>query len=108
MDIAHTAATIIARAREASCSTSDAFDLQIGIEGIAPYGELYQEAYSLANEGYPGVVTGDGEEKLAERKARADRLWEKVLPELNLYAQRCRRSRYTGWSRQSKGPVRRN
>lgn len=100
------AATIIARARE-EYGSPDAFDYKISIEGIAPFGELYQEAYALANERYPQVAPGDGEVVLAERKARAGALWEQVQPELAAYAADCRAARYTGWSRESGGPVRR-
>ncbi len=106
MDTAHAAATIIARAR-AGHGSADMFDFKIATEGVEPFGELYNEAYLLANEGEPMVKEGDGEDVLAGRKTRAAELWERVLPELEAYATRCREARYTGWSRESGGPVRR-
>lgn len=107
-----TAALIIARARESwsnSPETSggpDAFDLHIAIAGLQPYGELYQEVYAIANEGHELVVVG-GEAQMEERKDRAARLWQEVLPELETYAADCRNAKYTGWSGQSGDPVRR-
>ncbi|MFE7665604.1 hypothetical protein [Streptomyces celluloflavus] len=101
------AATIIDRARQAHGS-ADGFDLKIVAEGLQPYGDLYSETYRLANEDHPPVKVGDDEAKLAERRARADLLWQEVLPHLRTYANGCRRARYTGWSRASNGPVRRH
>lgn len=104
MEITPMAAGIIAAAREAH-GDPDAFDLGIAAGGIAPFGELYQETYRIANPS--PAVPGDGEEQLAERAARAARLWAQVLPELEAYADRCRSASYTGWSRESGSPVRR-
>lgn len=102
--VARSAAEIIAAARETHGDPA-AFDFMIATEGIAPFGELYQETYRAANPS--PAVPGEGEEQLAERKARAARLWAQVLPELEVYADRCRSASYTGWSRESGGPVRR-
>lgn len=113
IDTKRTAAEIIARAKESyshrpggTDSDGDAFDLKIATEGVLPYGELYQETYALANEGHE-VKTGDGQEVLDKHKSRADLLWRQVLPKLNEYADDCRSARYSGWSRQLSGPVRR-
>jgi hypothetical protein len=108
---AHTAAVIIARARESYRNgevggSTDAFDYKIGIEGIARYGELYQETYALANENHP-VKPGDGQDVLDACKERADALWAQVLPELEAYAANCRAARYTGWSPESGRSLRR-
>jgi hypothetical protein len=109
---ATTAAMIIARARENWSNNpevdggSDAFDFHIATVGVQPAGELYQEVYALANEGHD-VIVGGGQAQLEERKERAARLWEELLPELEAYAADCRNARYTGWSRESGGPVRR-
>lgn len=106
MNIADVAAKIISRARQRGDS-ADAFDYQIATEGLRPFGELYQETYGLANEPDGQVRPGDGDAALAERKDRAKRLWEQVLPELEIYAADRRAARYTGWSRESGGPIRR-
>jgi hypothetical protein len=106
------AAQIIARARESwtnnpeTTGGSDAFDYHIGIVGLQPFGELYQEVYAVANEGHE-VVVGGGEAQLEECKQRAARLWQELLPELEAYAADCRAAEYTGWSCESGGPVRR-
>lgn len=110
--IARTAAQIIARARDQYAINpeteggADAFDFMIATEGIAPYGELYQEAYAIANAAHP-MRRGAGQHELDARKRRAADLWEQVLPELERYADRCRKAEYTGWSRESSGPIRR-
>lgn len=99
-----TAARIIARARESWTNSpetdggAEAFDRHIGIVGIQPYGELYQEVYALANEGHQ-VVVGGSEAHLSERKERAAHLWRTVLPELEAFAAQCRSTPRTGWSR---------
>ncbi|MGW5429964.1 hypothetical protein ACWET9_22540 [Streptomyces sp. NPDC004059] len=109
---ATTAAQIIARARESwtnnpeTTGGTDAFDLHIATVGLQPFGELYQEVYALANEGHE-VVVGGGEAQLAECKERAARLWAELLPELEAYAADCRAAQYTGWARESGGPIRR-
>jgi hypothetical protein len=106
------AAQIIARARENWTNNpetdggADAFDRHIATVGVEPFGELYQEVYTLANKGHE-VIEGGGWAQLAERKERAARLWQELLPELEAYAADCRSASYTGWSRQSDGPVRR-
>lgn len=104
MSITQTAAEIIKNA-QANYGSADDFDRMIATDGIAPYGELYQETYRLANQ--DPVVPGANEEELAARKDRAAELWEEVLPELRVYADGCRQASYTGWSRESEGPVRR-
>lgn len=107
------AAQIIARARETYINSpetdgtsADAFDHHISIVGLQPYGELYQEVYAAANEGHE-VVAGADQAQLDQRKERASRLWQELLPELETYADGCRTASYTGWSSQSDGPVRR-
>jgi len=105
-DTARTAARIIARARDAH-GGADAFDWQIKVEGIKPFGELYNEAYIIANEHLPQVDTATTDAELAERKARAAALWEQVLPELERYAADCKAAKFTGWSKESEGPIRR-
>lgn len=105
MDIKHIAATAIARAR-ATKDSSAAFDYQVSIQGIMPRGELYNEIYGIANEPLGPVRPGDGDGDLAERKRRADELWEQVLPELETYARKCRSRSYKGWSLASGGPIR--
>ncbi|MFE9448301.1 hypothetical protein [Streptomyces sp. NPDC006739] len=107
-----TAAQIIARAREAWTNDpdtqggADAFDHHISIVGVQAHGDLYQEVYAIANEGHD-VVPGGGQAQLDARKERAARLWAEVLPELEAYAAGCRSASYTGWSRESSGPIRR-
>ena len=106
------AAQIIARAREAWSNSpevnggSDAFDFHIATVGVQAFGELYNEAYVLANEGHE-VVVGGSNAQLEERKERAARLFQQVLPELESYAADCRAAQYTGWSRESGGQIRR-
>ncbi|WP_333745474.1 hypothetical protein [Streptomyces sp. IBSBF 2950] len=107
------AALVIARAREswtnnpeARGDSADAFDFHISTVGLQRAGELYQEVYALANEDHP-VVAGGGEEQLQECKERADRLWGELRPELEAFAAGCRNARFTGWSAQSEGPIRR-
>ncbi|MBF9135247.1 hypothetical protein I0C86_41085 [Plantactinospora sp. S1510] len=93
-DLEHIAATIIARARNASGLSAPAFDYQISTEGIGgPHGWLGQEAYRIANE-HPGDAPG----LLAERDANHLALWEALRPELEAYARRCGERRYSGWS----------
>ncbi|WP_433329929.1 hypothetical protein [Spirillospora sp. CA-294931] len=104
-DLTHTAATIIARARDAY-GDADAFDFRVAAEGIAPFGGLYNETYSIANTDHL-VRPGDDESVMAERKDRAATLWEQILPELERYAESCRTAKYTGWSKESSGPIRR-
>lgn len=117
MDIA---ATIIARARQAYLNTpqedgggtsADAFDYLVSIEGIESFGRFYNEAYSIANEGQSKLpATADDAEidaRATARRERAQALWQQVLPELESYAERCRAAKYTGWSRESGGTVRR-
>jgi hypothetical protein len=106
------AARIIARARDAWTDNpeteggADGFDHHISIVGVQPFGELYNETYTLANEGHE-IVVGGGEAQLAERKGRAAQLWAQVLPELEEYAAGCRSASFTGWSGRSAEPVRR-
>jgi len=113
MNTATTAAQIIARAREnwvnnpeTDADSADAFDFHIATVGVQPFGEMYQEAYALANEGHP-VVPGGGDAQLEARKERAARLFQEVLPELEAYAAGCRSANYRGWTGQSAGPIRR-
>lgn len=108
-----TAPQIIAAAREAYIAspetdgtTADAFDHHISIVGLQPYGELYQQVYAAANEGH-AMVVGGGQAQLDQRKERAARLWQQLLPELEAYVADCQGASYTGWSSQSDGPVRR-
>lgn len=116
MDVARTAAQIIAGARERYATSpeteggSDAFDFQVAAEGIARHGELYQETYLIANpvtDAPPVTSEAELEARASTRKARADALWQQVLPELEQYAANCRTARYTGWSREHGGPIRR-
>lgn len=131
MNIATAAATIIARARDYYQTTppengggpsADAFDFMIATQGVVRGGELWQETYSLANEAWqtPHYTRAEAveayetfesraeevEAKLAACEARADELWQRVLPELEAYAADCRAARYTGWSK-GNGPIRR-
>lgn len=108
-----TAALVIAQARETwinspetDGATADSFDHHISVVGLQPYGELYQEVYAVANEGHE-VVVGGGQAQLDQRKERAARLWQQLLPELEAYVADCQAASYTGWSSQSDGPVRR-
>lgn len=105
-DIARTAARIIASAR-GSYNNADAFDYMIKVEGIKPFGELYNECYRIANEHQATVAPGDTQDDLDDRKRRAGELWAQVLPELENYAAECKAARFTGWSRMSDGPIRR-
>lgn len=106
------AAQIIAHARENWSNNPetdggpDAFDFHIATVGVQPFGELYNEAYALANEDHP-VIVGGGEAQLEERKERAAHLFREALPELEAYAADCRNAQYTGWSRESSSPIRR-
>lgn len=107
------AAQIIARARDAWTNNpetegdADAFDHHISTVGVQAHGELYNEAYALANEPHGHAAPGAGEAALAERKERARALFNDVLPELEAYAADCRAAQYTGWSSQSNGPIHR-
>jgi hypothetical protein len=98
------AAQIIARARESWANNpetdgdADAFDLHIATVGVEPFGELYQEVYALANEGHEVNPSG-GEAQMNARKECAARLWEELLPGLEMYATECRTASRTGWSR---------
>lgn len=97
MNTAYAVRLIIARARERY--VGDAFDRKVateGVEGVAAV--LYDEAYILANDAFPPIAPGAGEEELQRRKDRAAELWEQVLPGLEEYAKECR---------ESCGPVRR-
>lgn len=112
-DYAHIAAKIISRAREAwsnspehDNATSDGFDYHIAVDGLRPFGELYNETYVIANEGFPQIVEGSGLAELDRRKERAGQLWLQVLPELESYAADCKAAKFTGWS-MGNGPVRR-
>ena len=100
-----TAAQIIAAVR-GRWANPDALDFRVAADGIAPYGDFYQEVYALANEGHD-VGPGTTPAELEERKQRAAQLWEQVLPGLEQYADECRRAKYTGWSWASNRPLRR-
>lgn len=97
-------AKVIARARENWTNNpeteggADAFDRHIALVGVQPFGELYQEVYTLANEDHE-FVPGRGQAQLDERKARAAGLWEEMLPAMEAYAAECRSIRPVGWSR---------
>ena len=87
-----TAAQIIARARESWTNNPDtdgSLDTHIAAVGLRPYGELYQEVYAAANEGHT-VTVGCGQAQLDQRKERAARLWQQLLPELEAYTDGCR------------------
>lgn len=99
--IARTAARIISGARDRyDHSNPSALDFRVATEGLERYGELYQETWAVANEG-----SERDDEPVC--RARADVLWEQVLPELEQYAHGCRSAKYTGWSRESGRSVRR-
>lgn len=80
---------------------SDAFDQWLGAQSWHEFGKLYEAAYSLANEDHRNDRNAG-----AEKKRRAQELWTEARPHLRAYWENCRASSYTGWSRESKGPVR--
>ncbi|MEW1926404.1 hypothetical protein [Streptomyces sp. NPDC088360] len=107
-----TAEQIIAAARESWRNSpeaeggADAFDHYISVHGIEQRGPLFQETYVLANAEHP-IRPGADEAALTACTERAEQLWRQVLPALEEYAEQCRTARYSGWSAESGGPVRR-
>ncbi|MGW0786138.1 hypothetical protein [Streptomyces sp. NPDC002913] len=80
---------VISRARE-NHGSAESFDRHVGAVGIEPYGELHNAARQIANEHLPPVNTETSETELTDRTTRARQLWEKILPDLEEYAARCR------------------
>lgn len=60
--------------------------------------DLGGQVYLLANQGVEG--TSD------EHAARAQALWDYLLPELEKYGQACKARKFLGWSNASGGPIR--
>lgn len=84
------AEAVISRARENYNGDPENFDLHIGQVGVQPHGELYNATRQVANDHLPTITTGAGETELTARDTRARQLWEKILPALQAYADRCR------------------
>ncbi len=102
MDLHQTAATVIAIARRDTGLTAPEFDHQIATTGIGgPHGPLGNACYQVANQHLPEAMPGQ-DNRLDERTANQQRLWEALLPELEAYATRCRNRKYSGWSAASK------
>lgn len=98
---------------------ADRFDYYIAVNGLEPFGPLYNQVYILANEVPPMPDLSDERARLSpeefeslierraqERKRRASDLWNSLAPHLERYASECRKARFTGWSTMSNGPVR--
>ncbi|MER7280476.1 type II toxin-antitoxin system prevent-host-death family antitoxin [Dactylosporangium sp. NPDC000244] len=101
LDLSHTAAAVIFRARSNRGLTAAEFDYDIathydtnldGVGGIN--GWLGSATYEIANEGHTGTAD--------EGEARARQLWDQLQPELQAYARRCKDRKYSGWSSAAK------
>jgi hypothetical protein len=86
--------------------SGDAFDYWVATDGWHEYGAFYNACYTLANENHQ-AFPGCGQEFLDESKRLANALWAEVRPYIRAYYEDCRAAKFTGWSRQNEGPIRR-
>lgn len=89
LDLSHTAAAVISRARTNSGLTAPEFDHDIATH------------YDSSVNGVGGQFSplGNASHEIArERGVDPDELWQQLQPELQAYAVRCRDRKYSGWS----------
>lgn len=100
--VVDTAAVLRAKVRALGEFTAPELDYSLAVGDGRAMSALNNVAYVLANEGHPEVQPGEGDRVLAERRRRADELWERVLPEVEAMAARAKARKYTGWSTAAK------
>jgi hypothetical protein len=97
------ARTLITEAR--IVEGADEFDFYTAANGIEPFGPLYNQLYILVR----GLLEReDPSVSLEEVRARTVEAWPVVLPTLEEYREDCRTAKFTGWSRMSGGPLKRD
>jgi hypothetical protein len=98
----NTAAVLRAMARVHAGMTAAEFDYSLSVGDGRALQAMNGAAYLLANEDHPDVQSGDTEQALAERRQRADALWEQVWPEVEAMVRRAKTMKFTGWSTEAK------
>lgn len=97
-----TAAVLRAKVRAQGEMTAAEFDYSLATGDGRALNAMNHAAYLLANEDHPDVQPGDSDHVLAERRQRADALWEQVWPEVEAMVRRAKAMEFTGWSAAAK------
>lgn len=98
----NTAAVLRAMARVHTGMTAPEFDHSLSAGDGRAVQAMNSAAYLLANEDHPDVQPGDTEQVLAERRQRADALWDSVWPEVEAMVARAKTMKFLGWSAEAK------
>jgi hypothetical protein len=94
----NTAAVLRAQVRAQGEMTAAEFDYSLAVGDGRALSAMNNAAYLQANEDHPDVQPGDTAQVLAERRQRADALWEQVRPQVEAMVRRAKAMKFVGWS----------